>query len=240
MSVAADCLAQPVPLQVLYLDAHMVAVHKPAGLPVHRGGLASRDVPALLQLLRDQIGQRLYPVHRLDQSTSGVMVFGLSPDIARQLQAQLEAGTVGKTYRALVRGVPPDEREVDRPLSGARGQPERPAQTGIRTLARCEIAVACERFPSRRYALVEAVPRQGRFHQIRRHLAGINCPVIGDGAHGDHRHNKFIRGHLGIERMWLEAQRLALVHPVGGEYLDLHAAEDADWARMLQILDLRP
>src|SRR4051794_146388 len=97
-------------LEIIYRDAELVAVNKPSGMLVHRGW--ARDGVPALQMLRDQIGQHVFPVHRLDRATSGVLLFTLSGELASQVQEQLNAHSIDKRYLALCRGHDPELRQV--------------------------------------------------------------------------------------------------------------------------------
>ncbi|MBS0397026.1 MAG: pseudouridylate synthase, partial [Proteobacteria bacterium] len=146
---------------MLHADAVLVAISKPSGLLVHRTGLEPRATEFAVQRLRDQIGRAVYPVHRLDRGTSGVLLFALEPAVHAQLNAAFEAGTVQKRYVAIVRGWPPEALTIDYPLKRlddeAPGAP-RPALTRVRRLATAEIAVRVDRYPTSRYALVALEP----------------------------------------------------------------------------------
>jgi tRNA pseudouridine65 synthase len=209
---------------ILYLSPALVAVDKPAGLAVHRG--QSRDPVHALELVRDVVGAYVYPVHRLDRATSGVLVFALSQDAARELGASFQAGTVEKRYVALVRGVPPEAARIDHPLSQEEEQkPPQPARTEISTVARYG-----------RYALVEAKPETGRTHQIRRHLKHLACPIIGDVRYGKGEHNRWFRKQYGFHRLALHAMELSLDDPATGERVTLHAPLPEPFAAVLATL----
>ncbi len=223
-------------LAVLHLDDHLVAIDKPAGLLVHRTQLAAHEEEAALQQLRDQLGRPVWPVHRLDRGTSGVLLFALSPEIASQLGAMFEQGRMHKRYLALVRGWPgADAGLVDHPLARdpekpSAGQPLLQAQTRWRVLRRLEWPFATDpRFISTRVALLEAEPLQGRRHQIRRHLKHIAHPILGDATHGKGPLNRAVAAHLGTQRLWLHAERLELTHPVSGAALRLQAPPGTVW-----------
>lgn len=224
-------------LRLLHLDDHLVAVDKPPGLLVHRTRLADAD-DFLLQRLRRQLGRRVYTVHRLDRPTSGVLLFGLTPDAARAVADQFEAQRVGKRYLAVVRGWPEPAGRIEQPLddpeadSPGRRAP-RPACTDYRRLATVELAVAVTRYPTSRYALVLVRPRTGRRHQIRRHCAHIRHPLIGDTTHGEGRHNRFFRESFGLFRLLLHAWQLECAHPATGAPMRIQAPPDADWERLL-------
>ena len=223
-------------LTPIYEDEHLVAIDKPAGLLVHRTQLAAREGEAALQLLRDQLGRPVWPVHRLDRGTSGVLLFALSAEVASRLGAMFEQGRMDKRYVALVRGWPAaDEGLVDHPLARdpelpSAGQPMLAAQTRWRVLQRLEWPFASDpRFATTRVALLQAEPLQGRRHQIRRHFKHIAHPILGDATHGKGPLNRAVAAHLGLQRLWLHALRLTLEHPVSKQRLELQAPLSADW-----------
>lgn len=213
------------PLPLLYSDDRLIAVAKPSGLPVHRG--ASRERIVALTLARDRMGRHVYPVHRLDRATSGVLLFALDPEAARRLQEQLEAGTVRKRYLALVRGITPEEGVIDHPIPRDEDGPRVPAVTEYRRLGTFE-----------RYSLVEAVPRTGRRHQIRRHLKHISHPLIGDVRYGKGEHNRLFRDRFGLCRLALHALEIAFAHPGDGRPLCLAAPVPEDLAGPLRAMGL--
>lgn len=217
-------------LPLLHLDEHLAAIAKPPGLLVHRTQLAAGEDEAALQLLRDQLGRPVWPVHRLDRGTSGVLLFALSAEVAALLGAMFEQGQMDKRYLALVRGWPAaDQGLIDHPLARdpelpSAGQPMLAAQTRWRLLQRLDWPLVTDpRFPTTRVALLEAEPLQGRRHQIRRHLKHIAHPILGDATHGKGPLNRAVAAHLGVQRLWLHAQRLAFAHPVSGAAIALEA-----------------
>ena len=229
-------------LDILYLDDYLAIVNKPAGWLVHRTPLDKGESRFVLQTLRDQIGQPVWPAHRLDKGTSGVLVFALGAEVARALGLAFESGKVEsgeglhKTYRAIVRGWPADELFIDHPLKrmpdDMRSQREevQSAQTRLRTLRRGELPIPQGTFPSLRWAEVELQPLTGRRHQLRRHAKHIAHPIIGDATHGKGPLNRAVAAHLGIGRLWLHALQLDLRHPVTGEALSIQAPLGLEWA----------
>lgn len=221
-SVAATNETPP-DLAVLYQDDAVVAVHKPSGLLVHRTGLDAGERWFAVQLLRDQLGGRhVFPVHRLDKGTSGVLVFALSSSDAAAVAAQFATHTVGKRYLAVVRGWPPEAGSIDHPLTHETKDPQ-PALTRYRTLERITLPLRADRYPESRYALVEACPETGRTHQIRRHLKHLGHPIAGDTTHGVGAHNRLWRSAFGCHRLLLACTALELRHPRTGEPLRLEA-----------------
>jgi len=210
------------PLSILYQDEFLVAVSKPSGMLVHRGMGAQTSEPFLLQTLRDQLGSRLFPVHRLDRPTAGIVLFALSSDMARDLQAQWQAGKVRKTYHAIVRGWMPTseglcDEALDHPDTGVLQE----ARSRWRELERATVPLAVGPYPESRYSFLELEPLTGRTHQLRRHMARLKHPILGDTTHGDRHHNHALRDHLGWWRLLLAAVALRLDHPRTGAELNI-------------------
>lgn len=228
------------PLRLLHLDDHLAVIDKPAGLLVHRTAIDAHEEDAALQRLRDQLGRSVWPAHRLDRGTSGVLVFALSAEVASALGQALAERLTSKRYLALVRGWPTgDAGVIDHPLARdpelpSAGQPHLEAQTAWSCERRLELPVATDaRFPTTRLALMACEPVQGRRHQIRRHLKHLAHPIVGDANHGKGPLNRALAAHFGLQRLWLHAQRLTLTHPVNGETLQLEAEPGPEWAPFL-------
>jgi tRNA pseudouridine65 synthase len=233
-------------LRILYQDDYLVAIDKPPGLLVHRTGLDAGETLFALQLLRDQLGRPVWPAHRLDKGTSGVLLFALDADTARLLGSAIEAPQgMCKTYRAVVRGWPPESGLIDHPLKRMQDDARatrlevQDAQTRYRTLARYELPLPQGDFPATRCALVELQPLSGRRHQLRRHLKHIAHPIIGDATHGKGPLNRALAARLGVQRLWLHALRLELVHPLHGTALPIEAPPGPDWALWQRSFDVR-
>lgn len=221
---------------ILDQDDDWVVVNKPTGLAVHRSEGPFREWTALLQQVRDATGGRVHAVHRLDRATSGVSVLARHPEAASRLAAAFREHRVRKTYWAVVRGWPPAEGRVDRPLKDREGGPERAAVTAFRVRATTEMPWATAAWPTSRYAWVEAWPESGRWHQIRRHLRGLAHPVIGDTTHGDGDQNRRFRSELSCHRLMLHAAALTVPHPRDGTLRHLQAPPDEEWVRTMEAL----
>lgn len=238
-----DVDRETAPLPILFRDDAIVVIDKPPGLLVHRSEIDRHETRFAVQMLRDQIGHRVWPAHRLDRGTSGVLLFGLSREIAARLGRQFEDGTVAKRYLAVVRGHPPEQGSIDHPLSRQRDDYEfadprrsetaQAALTHYRRLATVELPVAVDRYPASRYALLEVEPVSGRRHQIRRHLKHIAHPIIGDSTYGKGRHNRFFASELACARLLLACTRLSFHHPDDGRPLTVNAPPSGEFAALL-------
>jgi tRNA pseudouridine65 synthase len=207
-------------LRIVYQDSDIVAVEKPAGLMVHRSK-ETNDRYFLLQLLRDQLGQFVYPVHRLDRATSGIILFAGSSEISSRMAAQFRDGKVKKTYLGIARGHTVDQARIEYPLADPDSSIKRNAITVYHTLARIELDHPVHPYETARYSLVVISPLTGRRHQIRRHFKHIFHPIIGDVRYGDGRHNRFIRKNFDVYRLMLHAYALEFLHPADGKRIRL-------------------
>ncbi len=233
-------------LPLLYCSHGLVAVNKPSGMLVHRSALAADADTFVVQRLRDQLGQHVYPVHRLDRPTSGVLLFALDSALAAEMAGRFATHQVGKRYLAIVRGWLAAPVDLDHPLKvlwdpyGDRGKrpdkPPQPARTCFRSLAQAELPVSLGRYPLSRYALVEARPHSGRKHQIRRHLKHLAHPIIGDVKYGKGEHNRYFRERWGIEHLLLHASRLEFEHPVLEEVVRIEAPLRDEFNRVVQAV----
>lgn len=223
-------------LTVLFQNEHLIAVDKPSGMFVHPpqdGRRVSRD-RVCMYVLRDQIGQYLYPVHRLDVATSGVLLFALSKENARGLCDLFMHQQIKKKYWAVARGWVPESGEIDLPLpNDLESAYDYPARTLFTKRAQIQIDEPVgKKFPYARYSLIDVEPQTGRFHQIRRHFARKSHPLVGDGDHGDSHHNRFFRNKLGISGLCLRAHEIQFVTPIGGENLQISAGLDEKWQKI--------
>ncbi|TBR36566.1 MULTISPECIES: pseudouridine synthase [Dyella] len=222
-------------LDILYADDAIIAVNKPAGLAVHRSKMVGNADEFLIDLLRDQVGGTVYLAHRLDRATSGVLLIARSTEVASALGEQFMGRDVHKQYLTVVRGWPdPEEGVVDYPLPGSRDTgPRRDARTRFQRLATVEVPIELGRYPQQRYALVLAEPETGRFRQIRKHMAHLHHPVIGDCQHGRSDHNRLYKQYFSCHRMLLHAWRLSFRHPVSGEPMRIEAPLDPAFAGVM-------
>ncbi|MGL4447355.1 tRNA pseudouridine(65) synthase TruC [Shewanella sp.] len=237
-SPLADEEAAP-ELTILFEDEHLVAIHKPAGLLVHRSYLARRERFFAMQLTRDLVGCHVFPVHRLDRPTSGVLLFAKSSEVANHLCEQFASHSVEKHYLALVRGNIHAGGELDYALKvelddvgDKYADPNKAAQAAVtvyQPLLNSEIPYSSGRYPTSRFALVQLTPKTGRKHQLRRHMAHLRHPILGDTTHGDGKQNAFFRAHFGVNRLWLIAKKLTVTHPITLQRLEIETELESEW-----------
>ncbi len=228
-------------LTILHRDEFLVAIDKPSGWLVHRSDIDRHETRIAVQALRDQLGCHVHPVHRLDKGTSGVLLFALDRETGRELGEQFRNGQVGKTYRAVVRGWPPESGRIDHPLravddgygDGPAGGAPRDAVTEYRRLGTVDLPHRIDRYPTTRYALLSLHPVTGRRHQLRRHLKHISHPIIGDATYGKGRHNRFFQTSFDCHRLLLACVELSFRHPESGEPCTISAPVGGEFAALL-------
>ena len=222
-------------LDIIYQDEYLVAINKPHGLVVHRSDyIGDVDVFAV-QELRNQIGQLVYPCHRIDRKTSGVLLFALASEVNALMHKQFAENKVKKKYLAIVRGYTDDSGWIDYPLTNEKGTVKE-AITGYSTLKRAELDIPSGNFKTSRYSLVEAYPQTGRLHQIRKHFAHIFHPIIGDRPHGCNKQNKLFKNKFEMSTMMLHAAEIVFNHPVTEKEVTIQANIYSQFNRMLNLM----
>ncbi len=209
-------------LEILYKDEYLVAINKPSGLLVHKSMIDSHEIYFAMKMLRDQLGMWVYPIHRLDKPTSGVLLFALDTQTARLMSEQFKTHTMQKKYIAIVRGWVDEVGFIDYALSvkndkiadkNAKEKEPQEAKTAYKRVAKVELPHAIGRYEKTRYSLVELEPKTGRKHQLRRHMKHISHHILGDTKYGRGEHNKFVRKHYDCHRLMLHAISLEISHP---------------------------
>ena len=223
-------------LEVIYQDEYLVAVNKPHGLLVHRSPIAADASEFAIQLLRDQLGMKVFPVHRLDRKTSGVLLFALNEDMNRIMQEGFMNKKVKKKYLALVRGFTPASGVIDYALTNEKGKVQ-DAITHFTTLKTYELPIPFGKQESSRYSLVEVNPETGRMHQIRKHFAHIFHPIIGDRPHGCNKQNKLFLERWNMNTMLLHASEITFEHPETSQSIIINAEIGDEFTRILGLFD---
>lgn len=227
--------SEKIKLEILFQDEYFVAINKPHGLLVHRSKIATNTDEFAVQQLRNQIGQHVHPAHRLDRKTSGVLLFALNKPALSAIRNVFEKEAVSKVYWAILRGYADDEGLIDYALTNDKGKTQE-AQTAYATLDQVEIEVPFGKHPTSRYSWVEAKPKTGRMHQLRKHFAHIFHPIIGDRPHGCNKQNKLFLERWNMGTMLLHARTLSFVHPLTNEQISIQANPQPDFVRMLDTL----
>lgn len=224
-------------LEIIYQDDNLIAINKPHGLLVHRSPIATNTDEFAVQILRNQIGKWVYPAHRLDRKTGGILLFALNEEINKSLQQLFYTQQVNKVYHAIVRGFTDDEGIINYPLKKDDGTIQE-AITRYKTIAKSEIDISLGKHATSRYSLVEVYPETGRMHQIRKHFAHIFHPIVGDRPHGCNKQNKLFKEKWNMQTMMLHASELSFIHPVSKQKIIIKAPVQEEFKRMLSTLKL--
>lgn len=225
-------------LEILYQDDYLVAINKPSGLLVHKSFYARDAKVYAVQELRNQIGgQHVYPIHRLDRKTSGVLIFALDKDTLKLMNEYFASREVEKKYLAILRGWAPEEETIDYDLTNDDGVKQN-AITYFHRLQTAEINLEYNNHPTSRYCLVEAIPETGRMHQLRKHFRHIFHPILGSRPHGCNKQNKLWLENYDLKGMMLHAHELIFNHPITKEKIVLNAKINEEFSRVGEILGL--
>lgn len=224
-------------LEIIYHDENLIAVNKPNGLLVHRSSLATDADEFALQILRNQIGQQVFPCHRLDRKTSGVLIFALNPVTNAMMQKQFSENKIEKKYLAIVRGFTKDWEIIDYPLRKENGIMQE-AITIYHTMAKTELEIPFGKQKTSRYSLVEITPKTGRMHQIRKHFAHILHPIIGDRPHGCNKQNKLFKEKWNMTNMLLHASEISFLHPFTNQEITIKAPLNESFTQAAKLLHL--
>ena len=232
-------------LEIIYQDMDCVVVNKPTGMLVHRSWLDRHETQFVMQTLRDQIGQHVYPVHRLDRPTSGALLLALSSEAARELSMQFEQQQIQKTYWAVVRGALEGSGRIEYPLKEVLDKiadihvsPDKAAQTAITDWLSLGITEqpfqSTLRYSTSRYSWLQLTPHTGRKHQLRRHLKHIFHPIVGDTNYGDLRQNHAIAKYVGVKRLMLHARSLKFRALNNQKLMTVEAEVDTAWQQLVK------
>jgi tRNA pseudouridine65 synthase len=252
------------PLTILYQDEFLVAVYKPEGLLVHKSNIDKNETQFLLQILRDQVGKYLFPIHRLDKPSSGLILFGLNASVTADIQQQMQSNAAIKQYLLICRGYTPESVIINHPLTPIDDFKKRasndfknkasndfkketgniknikPAQEAITEITRLdtvELNVAIDKYPSSRYSLVQAKLLTGRKHQIRRHMKHISHPIIGCPKYGKSTHNRYFANTYNVPRLLLHSYKMTFEHPVCGLSVVITAKPQGGFKHLMQCFD---
>tara|TARA_R110000868_G_scaffold261508_4_gene519669 strand:- start:548 stop:1276 length:729 start_codon:yes stop_codon:yes gene_type:complete len=223
------------PIEILFQDEYLIAVNKPHGLLVHRSRIARDATVFALQEVRDMIGKTVYPAHRIDRKTGGVLLFALDQQTHKDVQELFAIRKMHKKYWAILRGHAEDEGIIDYPLTNDKGKVQE-AITNYKTLQRTELQVPFGQHATSRYSLVEVIPETGRMHQIRKHFGHIFHPIIADRKHGCNKQNKLFKEKWNMDTMLLHACELSFTHPITNQQVVITAKLQDEFMRMMQLM----
>jgi len=234
-------------LEILYQDKYIVVINKPSGLLVHKSMIDKNEIYYAMKILRDQIAQWVYPIHRLDKPTSGVLLFALDKETARKLSQAFKEHKFEKKYVAIVRGYVDEDGVIEHELSvkldkiadknATKTKEPQSALTYYRRLSSVEMPFSVGKYDSVRYSVVELLPKTGRKHQLRRHMKHISHHILGDTKYGRGEHNKLIRKEFNCNRLLLHAKTLEFTHPYSGKILSISAKYDDTFLTMLKLFE---
>ncbi|MDR6239843.1 pseudouridine synthase [Aureibacter tunicatorum] len=227
-------------LEILHYDEHLIAINKPKGMLVHRSPLARQEKIFAMQTLRDQVGHHVFPLHRIDRPTSGVLLFGTNKESATALQKSFEDKKVTKKYLALVRGFIDDVITINHPINNEYDETLRDAISQVKPLYQTEVNICTNpNFPTSRYTLAEAEPITGRTHQLRKHFAHIRHYIIGDKKHGDNKQNKAFMKHYNMNDLLLHSYHTIIPHPFNQEEkISIKAPLPKHFSEILQKINI--
>ena len=223
-------------LEIIFEDDYIICVNKPNNVLVHHAFLSRNvgDEDSLLQLIEKEFGIKVYPVHRLDRKTSGLILLAKEKDYVSKFQELFTTKQIQKTYFGVVRGFSPETKTIDSPVKGRDANVHKEALTYLRTLANITLDIAVKPYDSSRYSLVEFLPQTGRMHQLRVHSNKISHPLIGDAKYGDKNHDTMFAENFGWKNLFLHAGKLEFIHPFSSEKMILKGTFPKDWIEMFE------
>lgn len=218
-------------ITIIYEDEFCIAVHKPNNVLVHHAHHSRNvaDEASLLQLLYEQTGHKLYPIHRLDRKTSGIILLAKKTQYVAKFQELFTQQSIQKTYYGIVRGHAPTQLIIDSPVKGRDGKVHKEAETHLHTIATVTVDIPVKPYDTSRYSLVALTPKTGRLHQLRIHMNKISHPLLGDPKYGDKNHNVMFATQFNWQQLFLHAGQLTFVHPFTEEQISLQANFPKDW-----------
>jgi len=230
--------------RILYQDDALVAIDKPAGFQVHAPEDPKRRISNdtnCLYLLNRQLGAYLYPVHRVDRATSGVLIYALEKTAAKELARQFQEKEIQKIYFAVTRGWVPESGKIDYSLKSEHDPSiQKEAITEFLRVGTLELPIPSQHHSTSRYSLVKALPLTGRMHQIRRHFAHLSHPLIGDTVYGEGKHNRVFRELLNENALLLKAYSIQFTHPMTGKPIAIRARWNHLWHQVFDHFGICP
>ncbi len=227
--------------KILFQDDHIIVVHKPAGLPVHKNQHMPKDADYLLKQVNHLTGSELFNVHRLDQPTSGLVVLARTQDAARHFAKEFSEKQVEKKYLTLVHGTLDAEGSYDFRVHDKSKKRKTDALTHYRCMGQGKISLAFRDDAELQISLAEVSPQTGRWHQIRQHFGGTGHYIIGDNQHGSRQLNRALKEFLEQDQLelMLHASSLSFRHPENMEMMHFEDDVPAYFQEMLEGVGIR-
>ena len=218
-------------LEVVFEDEYILCVSKPNNMLVHHAHHSRNvaDETSLLQFIEQEKGLKVFPIHRLDRKTSGIILLAKETRYVSKFQELFTNNEIQKTYFGIVRGFSPDTKTIDSPVKGRDSNVHKEALTLLKTIEKITLNIPVKPYDSSRYSLVELSPKTGRMHQLRVHSNKISHPLIGDPKYGDKNHNMMFEENFGCKNLFLHAGKLEFSHPFTSENLSLKSSFPKDW-----------
>jgi len=223
-------------LEIIFEDEYILCVNKPNNVLVHHAHLSRNvaDEDSLLQLIEAQKALKVYPIHRLDRKTSGIILLAKHKEYVADFQSLFTNNTIQKTYYGVVRGFSPESKIIDSPVKGRDAKVHKDALTKLKTLAKVTLNIPVKPYDSSRYSLVKLLPKTGRMHQLRVHMNKISHPLIGDAKYGDKNHDLMYENQFGFNNLFLHAGQLEFTHPFTNKKKVLKATFSKDWLSLFE------
>jgi tRNA pseudouridine65 synthase len=226
-------------LDIIFQDKDLLAINKPAGLLVHRSNVAIDIHENVVDQLTNQLGIPVFPIHRLDRPTSGVLLFALNTETAKTMAEKMQQNEIKKWYATIVRGLTKPSGHITKAISSEYNPTKKKSAISYyKTVCHALANIPYRGYPTTPYSLVLASPQTGRTHQLRQHFAHIRHYIIGDKKHGDVKQNKHIVPHLNLHTMYLHACQVLFTHPITNQEILINAPLPLAWENMAKLLQL--
>jgi tRNA pseudouridine65 synthase len=221
-------------IDIIYQDNYIVAINKPSKLLVHKTKIDRSEKVFAMQLVRDKLNRYVYPLHRLDKPTSGVLLFAIDKEVASAISKDFQKNKIKKSYIAIVRGILKQKKgKIIHSIKN--NDIKKEAITYYRVLDEIKLPFSVDVYKNAPYSLLLLHPKTGRYHQLRRHLKHISHPIIGDTKYGKGAHNRFFREQFNCNRLLLHAYKISFFHPILKKQIVIKAPLDDTFKDILKI-----
>lgn len=225
-------------INIIYEDEYMIVVNKPNNFLIHQSHYARNiNEPTLLEFLHEQLGYQIYPAHRLDRKTSGIILLAKEKEFVKEFQALFTTNDIIKTYYAIVRGFSKTSGTIDSPVKNDDTGVYKDAVTNYKTINNIALDIPVRPYDGSRYSLMKLTPSTGRMHQLRKHLNKISHPIVGDYKYGDRFHNRMFETEFNCKYLFLHAYSISFIHPITNQQMNLTADFPTDWEMLFKKFD---